>query len=1595
MQHSTSEGRPVNSSLRRGLIGSGAAVLAIVSVLFGFLTPVAQASPRPHQTTSPTGGSYVPVTPARIADTRTGSGMPYAGQTLTAGGTLNVQVTGVGGVPATGVCAAVLNVTVAGSAPSWVSTASGFLTVFPTGAAQPLASNLNFVSGQTAANQVTVPVGAGGLISIFNHAGNTNIVVDVDGYYTCSATTGSSGLYNPVSPSRVLGTLASGAAIAANTSMPVTVTGTTTGVPTTASAVVVNLTAASGTSASFLSAYPAGGTLPVVSNLDFAVGQTVANRTTVGIGTGGQIEVYNHTGTVNVDVDVDGYYTGTPGAPGSAFFPITPVRLTDTRSLLNGTPIAANATETFSLANSAIATGATAVQTNVTVIAGPTTGFLTIYPISDTTRPISSDVNYWVANGIVPNAAIADTSGTGQVDMYNGPAVGGSPINVVIDASGYFAVATNAVLSVSTSASTIQQVSTTPGTTNGELASRTYTVTGVPAGTAVDVSLIPASLISVSSSGTVSFSDISGNSRADCTGSPPNDNAYASLDCTGGVGYIESINGVPTNTENSYVAGVVDASGGAITFTVNSQTANIEMSPVVYESLDNNGYLDVNPATGVPTEPFGVGGAEVVRPPFAPFGASYVGEVLFSLPSANIFTAYVPAAATDYTFTYASTDTFQYSSYPNLPSAPPTAITETNFQTYLSAPSSNTPYGAVPGDEVSVAYNTQVSSTFNITYDYPAAASSVTATALAAGTGVGVTWTDAPNPDVTAYQVWRYELNALGQPFDPVNVTASNSIVLTGASVSFNDLYVNDTGSNAVVAGEKYIYDVIPVASGTNLSPAIHGPDSFSGPVVALPAPTNTGLPFENNATYSLAAEVSGVSHAPYFEGGDSVTFAFTTGTPNLPMTVAANASITLSNVLGQTLTLTNGVNATMVSGGVNNQDVVVTITGTAGAPITSFCTGGPDIDGSSTTCYGVYNTFPDTAAVAVSSATGIGDGNGSWNLPASGQTESGSPNPATFNRTGFTNFVEDRAGSGNGTYDEGTNNGSNQRPSLYQGLPTAIATSAITLQTTTSGSATGVFVAGSPASVGDLVSGDTIDLYDGNGNQIATGTYDSSAGTLLSPATAIPPGSTIYVVYFDNAGPTAGGGNSPWTGTSTYSGEPSQTTTGAVPTVVPSVAKVTGGANGGDVVVTWSSPVSSSGPASDFTIYDQSDSTLIATATSAAPVGSTCNVSYAIVTDCTYDITLNSPLTLGKIYNLNVSAGAVQSKEYVNAPNGAQAFEFTALPAPVDTLVVSTGPAGATPSGPSTNQTAPVWTGTATSGPGSTVTSVIGTVKSTAPGESCAAGCSSPVTVLTGAGTSSVSWTFTSPLSLENGTYKVTFTVSDTSGGVLAVTGYFVEGGTVPAITGAVVNARAGTITVSFNENVSCPSAGASAWGYTNSYAGQPGAGTATGSPTSVTSSGSTTCVLNFSGTTGSNDYGPVVYTQPGSNQVVSSVAGGPLLPSSTVTATDTSAPSMFTVSGVALSGTLTLTYDEAVRCSTLNGSGPGTDYEVWLNGVQVVVANETCTGTNNATVTLTVPASDMAVSGMTILVDGGLGHVADAFGNVEHLDTVTGLTT
>jgi hypothetical protein len=118
-------------------------------------------------------GIVVGTDPQRLFDSR--SGLNTTRAPFGPAESRNVQVVGQAGVP-NGATAVVLNVTV--TDPNY----TGFVTVWPAGTTMPLASTLNYTFGQTVPNLVMVKLGSGGQVSLYNSAGNANLLADVVGY---------------------------------------------------------------------------------------------------------------------------------------------------------------------------------------------------------------------------------------------------------------------------------------------------------------------------------------------------------------------------------------------------------------------------------------------------------------------------------------------------------------------------------------------------------------------------------------------------------------------------------------------------------------------------------------------------------------------------------------------------------------------------------------------------------------------------------------------------------------------------------------------------------------------------------------------------------------------------------------------------------------------------------------------------------------------------------------------------------------------------------------------------------------------------------------------------------------------------------------------------------------------------------------------------------------------------------------------------------------------------------------------------------------------------------------------------------------------
>jgi len=265
---------------------------------------------------SATQGRFMPVTPDRILDTRR-PGSPTG--RLVPGG--HVEVPRPAGVPDDSV-GLVLNVT------SVDATQAGFLNISPTnGTATPTSFMNPDGSGDPLAAFVIAPLSADGLT--INATTGGHVIVDLVGWFTGpSATSGSEGLFVPISPTRSLDTRDDPRNVGPAGAIEVGFAGV---VPP-AAAVATNVTLDRTDDAGFVTAYPAGTPLPEVSTVNATrTGDTIANAAITRLSTRGTA-YFSDRGT-DVIVDVNGYFTG---APVAATLPVPPLDNGPSRALLVG-----------------------------------------------------------------------------------------------------------------------------------------------------------------------------------------------------------------------------------------------------------------------------------------------------------------------------------------------------------------------------------------------------------------------------------------------------------------------------------------------------------------------------------------------------------------------------------------------------------------------------------------------------------------------------------------------------------------------------------------------------------------------------------------------------------------------------------------------------------------------------------------------------------------------------------------------------------------------------------------------------------------------------------------------------------------------------------------------------------------------------------------------------------------------------------------------------------------------------------------------------------------------------------------------------------
>jgi hypothetical protein len=197
-----------------------------------------------------------------------------------------------------------------------------YLTAFPTGGPTPTdftPSTLNAFADQIVANAAIVQAGTNGAVSVYADGDSTDVILDMNGYFTGSPPVSAVGLtFVPITPCRLIDTRTSngdfgGPALQNGVTRNFTVPSGSCGIPANAAAYSFNVTAVPQNQSPvyYVTVFPTGTLTPstqTASTLNAFTGQVVANAALVAAGTGGAISVYVSGGPSDLILDINGYF---------------------------------------------------------------------------------------------------------------------------------------------------------------------------------------------------------------------------------------------------------------------------------------------------------------------------------------------------------------------------------------------------------------------------------------------------------------------------------------------------------------------------------------------------------------------------------------------------------------------------------------------------------------------------------------------------------------------------------------------------------------------------------------------------------------------------------------------------------------------------------------------------------------------------------------------------------------------------------------------------------------------------------------------------------------------------------------------------------------------------------------------------------------------------------------------------------------------------------------------------------------------------------------------------------------------------------------
>ncbi|MGP4021730.1 hypothetical protein [Actinomadura sp. 3N407] len=362
----------------------------------------------------------VPGTPPEAGQWYKVRGRLVDGQTITAGTTLTVKVTGRRGIPASDVGSVAINIAAKGL------NGNGQIIAYPSGVAMPDTTMMRYRRTLYHQNLVFLKVGADGYIKLTNNMSSDVIIyADAHGYTTSTAGSTAGSTFVPVKPERI-----GKVTVPANGTAQVAPLGKA-GIPSSGVSDVLFTMSGKSDTAGKLTVYPSDGVLPGDTNLDYGLNVLVQNQVIGQVGADGKLEIANAGAkAITVSLDAAGYFaTPTTAVKGAAIHAITPDRLA------NDVRVPAGGTHTLApLGHGGVPTsGVSGVYLNITNVHYVGSGVLRVYP-AGTTPAETHAVTFQEAmaySGALP----AKLGEDGKITILND---GSSELRLWVDQFAYF-----------------------------------------------------------------------------------------------------------------------------------------------------------------------------------------------------------------------------------------------------------------------------------------------------------------------------------------------------------------------------------------------------------------------------------------------------------------------------------------------------------------------------------------------------------------------------------------------------------------------------------------------------------------------------------------------------------------------------------------------------------------------------------------------------------------------------------------------------------------------------------------------------------------------------------------------------------------------------------------------------------------------------------------------------------------------------------------------------------------------------------------------------------------------------------------------------